>query len=401
MILLKQLLVDCGISMREFGANTGHSNSAVCSALNRGIIPKRKDFVLNAETEVGRSAKMTGWLESRGLTIKGIWNEMPAEEFVARDVKPADYRRIISEAMRRSHNNAAMTPGDPNNIETTEGEMITPRALKHFKLFRSPFVNDVGDTKDIFFSEDHIFLKEMMLDTARHSGFTAVIGEVGSGKSVMRKAVVQGLASEDISVVFPVIVDKARITPASLIDAIILDVSEEKPKMRLEQKTRQALKLLKNRAASGMKQVLIIEEAHLLNLPAMKALKQIYELEDGFGKLIGIILVGQPELKLMLNETRVELREVTRRITCAEITGLNGDMARYVAHKFNRINRRVNEIFADDAFAAMEQRLKCKVGNRVVSQSYPLTVNNLAARAMNLAAEMGEALVTADVVLGV
>jgi len=151
--------------------------------------------------------------------------------------------------------------------------VITPKAMRYFKLFRNPFINDISDTRDIFLSEDHIFLKEMMLDTARYAGFTAVYGEVGSGKSIMRKAVVQELISDGIKVIYPIIIDKTRITPASLIDAIVMDLSEEKMKRSLEAKTRQALRLLRNRATSGLKQVLIIEEAHLLAERAMKSLK--------------------------------------------------------------------------------------------------------------------------------
>lgn len=279
--------------------------------------------------------------------------------------------------------------------------MITPKAMKHFKLFRSPFINDISDARDIYMSEDHLFLKMMMLDTARHNGFTAVNGEVGSGKSIMRKAVVQELTAEDIRVIFPIIVDKARITPSSLIDAIIMDISEETPRRTLEAKTRQALRLLRNRAAGGLKQVLIVEEAHLLTVPAMKALKQIYEFEEGFSKLIGIILIGQPELRFLLDESRhPELREVSRRVTIAEISGLAEDVQRYLEHKFKRIGAKIMDIVADDAYAAIASRLQTKDGRRVISKAYPLTVNNLLTRAMNMAADMGEPIVSAEVVLG-
>ena len=212
----------------------------------------------------------------------------------------------------------------------------------------------------------------------------------------------QELINDGIKVIYPIIIDKTRITPGSLIDAVIMDVSDEKPKRSLEPKTRQALKLLRNRATSGMKQTLIVEEAHLLNVKAMKALKQIYELEDGFSRLIGIVLIGQPELKFLLDETRhPEMREVTRRVTCAEIGGLGKDLPRYLMHKFSRMNKKPEDIFNSDAYAAMERRLSDKVGRRTVSKAYPLTVNNFASRAMNLAAEMGEEKVTEDVVMGV
>jgi len=229
-----------------------------------------------------------------------------------------------------------------------------------------------------------------------------VYGEVGSGKSVIRKAVFHELKTEEIKVIYPAILDNSRITASSLVDAIVMDISEEKPKRSLEQKSRQAVKLLRNRAMSGMKQVLIIEEAHQLNLAALKALKRIYELEDGFRRLIGIILIGQPELKHLLDETLDQgIREVARRVTQAEIGGLGDDLGRYLTHKFDRINRKADEIFNGDSFAAMQKRLQDKAGRKIISKAYPLSVNNLASNAMNLAAETGEAKVSEEVVMEV
>ena len=106
-------------------------------------------------------------------------------------------------------------------------------------------------------------------------------------------------------------------------------------------------------------------------------------------------------LKYLLDETKSQgMREVIRRITCAEITGMGKDTGRYLAHKFSRINRKPEEIFAPGAFAAIERRLSDKIGRRNVSKAYPLTVNNLCSRAMNMAVEIGEEKVTEEIVLG-
>jgi type II secretory pathway predicted ATPase ExeA len=232
----------------------------------------------------------------------------------------------------------------------------------------------------------------MMLETARNQGFTAVIGEVGSGKSIMRKAVASRLMSEGVKIIFPMIIDKRRISPSSLIDAIIMDISEETPKRSLEAKTRQAFQLLKNRAAANLKQVLMIEEAHLLTAGAIKSLKQIHELENGYEKTVGIIILGQTELKHLLDETmHPELREVIRRITVAEITDLGQEIEPYLKHKFGRIAAgRFPEIFAPESIEAVARRLP--------GRCYPLSVNALTAKAMNLAADMGEAVVTPELV---
>ncbi|MFP4733744.1 AAA family ATPase, partial [Pasteurella multocida] len=72
-------------------------------------------------------------------------------------------------------------------------------------------------------------------------------------------------------------------------------------------------RVLKDSARAGNQHVLIIEEAHSLPVPTLKHLKRFFELEDGFKKLLSIVLVGQPELKLKLSERNFEVREVVQR----------------------------------------------------------------------------------------
>ena len=177
-------------------------------------------------------------------------------------------------------------------------EMISQEALKHFRVFRNPFIDDVQKDADIYMSEEHRYIEAAMLDAARHGGFLAVIGEVGSGKSVMRRKVVEQLKRDgDTLVIYPQMIDKTRLTAGSLCDAIIQDISNEKCRVKLEDKTRQVQRLLVDRAKSGYRHVLIVEEAHDLKVQTLKYLKRFYELEDGYRKLLGIILIGQTELK--------------------------------------------------------------------------------------------------------
>ncbi|PKN71342.1 MAG: type II secretory protein ExeA [Deltaproteobacteria bacterium HGW-Deltaproteobacteria-12] len=282
--------------------------------------------------------------------------------------------------------------------------MISQEAMKHFKIFRNPFIDDIQKDSDIFMSEEHRYIEAAMIDAARHGGFLAVIGEVGSGKSVMRRKVVEQLKKDgDVIVIFPQMIDKTRVNAASICDAIIMDLSESKPSMKLEAKTRQVHKLLLERAKQGFRSVLIVEEAHDLHTNTLKYLKRFYELEDGYRKLLGIILVGQTELKNLFNEqAHIEMREVIRRIQTAEIKGLNGNTKDYLNMKFKRIGAKVDDIFEDGAFKALTQRLTTKDRrNQSISHAYPLIVNNYAAKAMNMAYEMGEKKVTEAVVMAI
>lgn len=404
-ILLKGLVVECDISQADLQqaveAQVGRkvSRPTINLCLNRGYIPGTiKGFVAAVEQVIDHHPQGRDWLLARQLKVADIWRPLGEDRRLAMPVGHGRRNRSGRQRIR-----SAMVPGDPEQITINrEVEMITQEAMRHFKLFRTPFVDDINNDSDVYMSDEHRYIEAAMLDAARHSGFLAVIGEVGSGKSVMRRKVVQQLKRDgDTLVIYPQIIDKKKSTAASICDAIIQDVSNEKCKVNLESKTRQVQRLLLDRAKSGYRACLIMEEGHDLNVNTLKYLKRFYELEDGYKKLLGIILLGQTELKHMFNESQnVDMREVIRRVQVAEIRGLNGHLREYLAVKFKRVGREVTEIFADDAYEALSKRLTSasRDGKGKVSHAYPLSVNNHVARALNLAHEMGEEKVTAEVI---
>jgi type II secretory pathway predicted ATPase ExeA len=398
-IVLKRLALECDISQAEIAEACGVSRPTVNLCFNRGYLPTTvDDFRQQVEALVRGHRRADAWLIERGLSLSDIWQPAGAE---MRGNHVSGHARRSSAGMKKG---PALVPGNPEIITITwEVEMVSQEAMRHFKLFRNPFIDDVLKDGDIYMSEEHRYIEAAMLDAARHGGFLAVIGEVGSGKSVMRRKVIEQLKRDgDTLVIYPQMIDKGRLTAGSICDAIIQDVSSERCKAKLEDKTRQVQRLLLDRAKSGYRACLIIEEAHDLSTQTLKYLKRFYELEDGYRKLLGIVLIGQTELKHMFNEsTNVDMREVIRRVQVAEIKGLNGHLRDYLHLKFKRIGRPIEDIFADDAFEALTQRLTAtdRSGKGKISHAYPLLVNNYTARALNLAFDMGEARITADVVM--
>jgi len=396
-IVLKGLVIDCGISQSRIGQETGLSRTSINLALNRGYIPKiHPTFKPAVEEMLEKDQRAMQWLIERGLKASDIW--MPLGKDMRNAVPSGSSLKSLSAKRRK-----AIVPGNPDLLTISwEVEMISQEAMKHFKIFRNPFIDDIQKDSDIYMSEDHRYIEAAMIDAAKHGGFLAVIGEVGSGKSVMRRKVVEQLRKDgDVIVIYPQMIDKTRVNAASICDAIIMDLSEQKPKIKLEQKTRQVHQLLLERAKQGFRAVLIIEEAHDLHTSTLKYLKRFYELEDGYRKLLGIILIGQVELKHLFNETtHIEMREVIRRIQVAEIRGLNGNIKQYLAMKFKRIGAKVEDLFTDGALDALAKRLTTRDRqNKTISHAYPLIVNNYTAKAMNEAYEIGEKKVTEDVIM--
>ena len=110
---------------------------------------------------------------------------------------------------------------------------------------------------------------------------------------------------QKIKIITPRSIDKARLTTSAICDAIIQDCSAEKPKRTLEAKSRQVEKILTNSSRAGYNHVLMIEEAHDLNIWTLKYLKRFWELEDGFKKLLAIVYAGKAAVVAHINAVLV------------------------------------------------------------------------------------------------
>ena len=283
--------------------------------------------------------------------------------------------------------------------------MLNLEARKQFGLFKDPFVDDVTSAEDVYLTQTAAFAAEYLYQTAKVGGMVALIGESGSGKTTIRRLAIDRMQSDGqkVRIINPRIIDKGRLTASLICDAIISDCSTERPKRSLEAKARQIEAILTNSSRAGWSHVLMIEEAHDLTIQTLKYLKRFWELEDGFKKLLSIVLIAQPEMKGKLDESKNwEARELIRRMEILELTPLAGgeEIKGYLDLKFARQGKELGKIINDDACEALAAKLRRQTRNKITySVAYPLLVNNWARKAMNLAAQMGAGIVDADVVM--
>lgn len=398
-INLKSVLAKVGISQDEWAraiTQTGRyaqgkplSVTAAAQILNWNIWPKMtpKEHI-KAQTE----ATLRGMRVPEEI-LKTIWQEDIFDE--NRHAHPVG-------AHAKKHAPDYLTTEVPH----LEVEMLSTAARKHFEIFRDPFVDDVQSPDDVFLSAEQRYIREAMYSTAKHGGILAVVGESGSGKTTLRRDLLDRITRENLPIVpiQPRMIDKSRLTAGSICEAIIRDLSREIPRQSLESKARQVENILRGSSRAGNSHVLLIEEAHDLTVATLKYLKRFWELEDGFKKLLAILLVGQPELKGMLDErVNYEAREFIRRCEIAELMPLNGNLEEYIALKLKRISKKPSDVFAKDAYDAMRTKLtmKRRGSDGVISMLYPLVVNNLITKAMNLCAEVGAEKIDAEVIKGI
>jgi len=282
--------------------------------------------------------------------------------------------------------------------------MLTLKSFKNFGLKADPFSGDVMKADDVYLTEDTQFVADYILQTAKAGGMVALLGESGSGKTTIRRYAIDRMSAEGqkIRVIAPKCIDKTRLTTSSICDAIINDCSAEAPKRTLEAKARQVEKILTNSSRAGWSHVLMIEEAHDLSINTLKYLKRFWEMEDGYKKLLSILLIGQIEMKAKLDESKSwEAREVIRRMEVLELDpiGSGKEIAAYLDIKFKRLGKNRSDIINDFGCNALAEKLKRQTRTGVVySVAYPLLINNWCMKAMNQATELGLKIVDAEVV---
>jgi type II secretory pathway predicted ATPase ExeA len=289
-------------------------------------------------------------------------------------------------------------------IETEEKTMpverLYPDTKRFFKLKAEPFTGDINKVGDLYTGSEQNYIQYAAQSTARHGGILAIIGESGAGKTTLRLDLEITAEAEKWPLVFivPLFTQKTKLTSTIIDESIIREttaLSESKiSRLSPSAKFETACRALKTSYTEGCKPVLIIEEAHRIPDNTLAELKQYWELRVGYENILSIILFGQPELKKrLIVEKNYQIRELINRCEIAEYLPLGKDIKPYLEFKFKRIGHQLTDIFEESAFDAIRQKLS-KGG---VSKSYPLEVNNLTIRCLNLAAYLNQ-LVDADVV---
>lgn len=284
-----------------------------------------------------------------------------------------------------------------------QNEALTPEARKHFNLPRNPFVDDVQSVDDVYQTPSVRYVRATLLDAATHHGFVAIVGESGAGKTTLAEDLEERIKADkrDVLIIRPYVLAmeatdaKGKTLKSGHIAEALIAALDPSASVRSSPQARfaQVHALLKASRAGGRRHLLVIEEAHCLPTATLKHLKRFLELKDGMQRLLGIALIGQPELRERLGSHNAEVREVMQRCEVVELEALDGELEGYLIHKFARFDLKLADVLATDACDAIRARLihlpRGGKPSDARSLCYPLVVNNLVCRAMNAAAKAG------------
>ncbi|MDH5784130.1 MAG: AAA family ATPase [Chromatiales bacterium] len=182
--------------------------------------------------------------------------------------------------------------------------------LEHFGLREMPFSLTPDTT--FFFGYGHYIDAFNTLTVALQNGegFIKVTGEVGTGKTLLCRKLLNSLGDDYVTAYIPT----PYLSPTALIlafgDELGLDIDVSAGTHRaLKQITERLIEL----CGSMKKVVLCIDEAQAMPLQTLETLRLITNLETEKRKLLHVVLFGQPELDEMLKRTSI--RQLRQRIT--------------------------------------------------------------------------------------
>lgn len=186
--------------------------------------------------------------------------------------------------------------------------------LTHFGLASYPF--GLTPNPELYYpwSETEALLAALTFSLTRGDGLLKIVGEVGSGKTLLCRLLLDRLNQLPI--------DRAYINaPVALRPEALpaLIAHELGVKRKAGQGEGEALRaFLVARHAQGRRCVLVIDEAQALGAEGLEAVRLLSNLETATDKLLQIVLLGQAELDRLLHKK--SLRQILQRVQFSFVT---------------------------------------------------------------------------------
>jgi general secretion pathway protein A len=225
--------------------------------------------------------------------------------------------------------------------------------LSFFSLSEKPFAI-TPDPRYLYLSERHAeALAHLLYGINESGGFIQLTGEVGTGKTTVVRTLLSRVPHHaDVAVIL-----NPRVTPVEFLLTIceelglpIADADRDSVKQMVDALNRRLL----TAHAEGRRIIVIVDEAQNLSPDVLEQVRLLTNLETPTQKLLQIILIGQPELRELLDRT--ELRQLAQRITGRyHLEPLSREETQgYVRHRL-RVAGATGEVFTPSALAEVHR----------------------------------------------
>lgn len=252
--------------------------------------------------------------------------------------------------------------------------------LEHFGLQELPFSLTPNTQFFLNMASYQKAFNMLMLSIANREGFIKVVGEVGTGKTMLCRKVLNTL-EENKDVYVTAYIANPVFSPKGLFLAFAselgIDADVETGHHSL---LKQVADTLMHLSAQNKQVILFIDEAHAMPEKTLEALRLLTNLETEKVKLFQVVLFAQPELDELLQQQ--SLRQLQQRINFSyRLESLDREgVERYVTHRLATAGYNGASVFSKQALDSLY----------VTSQGIPRLVNILAHKAMMAAYGKGE-----------
>jgi len=178
-----------------------------------------------------------------------------------------------------------------------------------FGFTQNPF-NMSPDPAFLFRSPQHEeALASLIYGVQSRKGFIVLSGEVGTGKTTMLECLRDFLHAQQIAFAS---LFNSRLTVEQFFEMLAYDLDLRCNRLSKTEVLLALNAMLLERTGAGRTTVLIVDEAHNLEWEVLEEIRLLGNLENRKGKLLQIVLAGQPELDRKLEAP--EFRQLKQRI---------------------------------------------------------------------------------------
>ena len=254
----------------------------------------------------------------------------------------------------------------------------------YYGLSEKPF--DLTPDTDFYFQSltHQQALNVLMVAIKSGDGFIKLTGEVGTGKTLVCRKLLELLDEQYETVYIP--------NPYMSCDALLKAVAEEMGLLD-EVVDKNYLSVINghliDNAKNQRRTVILLDEAQSLPIESLEAIRLLSNLETEKNKLVHIVLFGQPELDNKLSDHSI--RQLKQRIVHAcYLQGFDVNvLAEYLEHRLKAAGYNGPALFSDGAIKCLYRKTK----------GVPRLVNIISHKALMLAYGSGEFYVSKNQVI--
>jgi general secretion pathway protein A len=257
--------------------------------------------------------------------------------------------------------------------------------FQFFGLRENPF-HVSPDPRFFFSTPGHgAALASLQMSVETRQGFLVLTGEAGTGKTILLHHFLNWLQGRGQSSSY---IFQSQLKPVELFEAIVVDFGVPCNSRRKGDLLAALKGWLVQRHGQGDSPVLVIDEAQAISLRTLDRLRMLLNLETPGGKLLQIVLAGQPELEEKLR--RPELRQLHQRVlfrcTLRELS--REETREYVMARLRTGGASETDVFSEESLEAVH----------IYAQGLPRIVNLLCEHAMLSAFAERQRIITQDMI---